>query len=66
MLPLVSTSGLKKGLGNQILDNKITIVIEQLLQLAPKLNIYLNSHFQSLVKEEESAPNIVLSLMHLN
>jgi hypothetical protein len=53
-------------LGNQILDNKITIVIEQLLQLAPKLNIYLNSHFQSLVKEEESAPNIVLSLMHLN
>jgi hypothetical protein len=30
------------------------IIIGQLLQLALNLNIYLNSHFQSLVKEEES------------
>jgi hypothetical protein len=43
VLPIIITTKVKKEIGQQILDNKITITIGQLLKLTPNLNIYLTS-----------------------
>ncbi len=43
VLPTTITMKVKKEIGQQILYNKITITIGELLKLAPNLNIYLTS-----------------------
>ncbi len=43
VLPTTITMKVKKEIGQQILYNKITITIGELLKLAPDLNTYLTS-----------------------
>jgi hypothetical protein len=66
VLPAIMMTKVKKEIGQQILDNKITITIGQLLKLTLNLNIYLTSaNKQYAMGEGGISESTLLSLQQL-
>jgi hypothetical protein len=61
VFPTIITMEVKKEIGQQILDNKITTTTGQLLKLVPDLNIYLNgANKQFALGEGSTSKSIVI------
>lgn len=63
VLPAPIALEVKKEMGQQILDNKITITIGQLLKLAPNLNMYLTSAKRQSTTNEGIASKATITIV---